>query len=181
MPLNAIPKEVDGEPSNQKKKKKTPPPLLPGLSSRTVRAYFDAPRFALGKFVFTFGPTSSVVLDTPYVDNKIRIGLGGTSGSKFVFSRIPKEDKEGVDGWKWVLEQPSAITKTKASYGLLWTTLLSGFAYKTLRFGMGKLVASGVFLTSLAFLGLVMVSTGGIETNSDTYTPGAAVAVKNQD
>ncbi|CAJ1929396.1 unnamed protein product [Cylindrotheca closterium] len=179
VPLNKIPKE---EPStkattNKGKKKKSPPSLLPGLSPRTVRAYFDSPRFAIGKFVFSFGPTSSVVLDTPYIDDRIRLGVGGTSGTKFVFSRIKDEqDNEAVDGWKWVLEKESTITKTKASYGLLWTSLLSGFAYKSLRFGMGKIVASTVFLASLVSLGLVMASTGGIETNSDNYTPGVAEA-----
>ena len=32
------------------------------------------------------GPKSSVVLDTTYCDEQVRIGMGGNSGSRFVFT-----------------------------------------------------------------------------------------------
>eukprot|EP00751_Fragilariopsis_kerguelensis_P036574 CAMPEP_0170958784 /NCGR_PEP_ID=MMETSP0735-20130129/35910_1 /TAXON_ID=186038 /ORGANISM="Fragilariopsis kerguelensis, Strain L26-C5" /LENGTH=118 /DNA_ID=CAMNT_0011372771 /DNA_START=23 /DNA_END=376 /DNA_ORIENTATION=+ len=45
-------------------------------------------------------------IDSPYVDNRVRLGMGGTSGTQFVFRRIQEKDKdvEGTDEWKWVLE-----------------------------------------------------------------------------
>ncbi|KAL7469257.1 hypothetical protein ACHAXS_009518 [Conticribra weissflogii] len=87
-----------------------PVPLDP-LSDRTVRAYFDPPRIFLGKrrwrpfkhdkriddnihdgleyeyLPLSVGPPSDVILDTSYCDDSLRIGVGGTSGTRFVFTR----------------------------------------------------------------------------------------------
>jgi hypothetical protein len=145
--------------------------LVPNLSKRTVRAYFDKPRIALGKVLISFGPTSSVVLDTPYMDNRIRLGVGGTSGTKFVFRRLPKDDKEAIDAWKWILEKPSMITKNNSSLSLLIVGLLSSYGWTILR-GVSKYVSGISAFLSFASLGLVLSSTGGIETRGDTYTPG---------
>mmetsp|Transcript_3039 Transcript_3039/g.6579 ORF Transcript_3039/g.6579 Transcript_3039/m.6579 type:complete len:565 (-) Transcript_3039:80-1774(-) len=82
---------------------------LDQLSDRTVRAYFDPPRIFLGKrrrkrfrpdngdsdhdgqeytyIPLAVGPPSDVVLDTSYCDDVLRIGVGGTSGTRFVFTR----------------------------------------------------------------------------------------------
>eukprot|EP00751_Fragilariopsis_kerguelensis_P042140 CAMPEP_0171011960 /NCGR_PEP_ID=MMETSP0736-20130129/23232_1 /TAXON_ID=186038 /ORGANISM="Fragilariopsis kerguelensis, Strain L26-C5" /LENGTH=411 /DNA_ID=CAMNT_0011444873 /DNA_START=80 /DNA_END=1314 /DNA_ORIENTATION=- len=83
------------------------------------KAYFDRPRIGISVFrtrrkpnqyvfqkALSLGPTSAVVLDSPYVDNRVRLGMGGTSGTQFVFRRIQEKDKdvEGTDEWKWVLE-----------------------------------------------------------------------------
>ena len=78
-----------------------------------------------GKLAFTLGPTSSVVIDTPYVDDRIRIGIGGTSGTKFVFARVNDNDKEATDDWKWLLEQPSILTKKKTSWILAMIAAVS--------------------------------------------------------
>jgi len=72
--------------------------LLTPLTNLVVRAYFDAPRIYFGKrrgrrgsssysyLPLQIGPRSSVVLDTTYCDEQVRIGMGGTSGSRFVFT-----------------------------------------------------------------------------------------------
>ena len=74
---------------------------LKTLSNLTVRAYFDPPRIVLGKrksrggykhLPLQIGPTSNVVLDTTYYDNKFRIGMGGTSGTRFVFARTNEDE-----------------------------------------------------------------------------------------
>ncbi|KAL7482241.1 hypothetical protein ACHAW6_009010 [Cyclotella cf. meneghiniana] len=68
------------------------------LSDLAVRAHFDSPRIFLGRrrrksregyeyLPLQLGPTSSVILDTTYYDDKVRIGMGGTSGTRFVFVR----------------------------------------------------------------------------------------------
>ena len=75
------------------------------LTNLVVRAYFDPPRIYFGKrgssntgtihykyLPLQLGPTSSVVLDTTYYDKLIRIGMGGTSGSRFVFTSTNTEE-----------------------------------------------------------------------------------------
>ena len=74
------------------------------LTKRAVRAYFDPPRIYFGKRInkgkkkryaylpLQIGPPSSVVLDTTYYDDLVRIGMGGTSGSRFVFASTDVEE-----------------------------------------------------------------------------------------
>jgi hypothetical protein len=167
---DAVPLRKDDEESEVAKSK-----LLPHLSPRAVRAYFDAPRIAIGKLVFSFGPTSSVVIDTPYVDDRLRIGIGGTSGTKFVFSRVNDNDKEAIDSWKWLLEQPSILTKKKASWTLAIAAILSGVGLRmSLMTGgvVSKWLTGASTVLSVLGLAWVRVSTGGIESRGDTYTPG---------
>ena len=178
-----------------------PKGLLPNLSARAVRVSFDPPRIALGSrkrsLVFSLGPTSSVVLDTPYVDDKIRIGVGGTSGTKFVFRRIqnPEEDMEATRDWKFVLSPTTATTKqynnkgviTKRKAGIAFATIacLSGWVVKqlfssptsysfssTTSLLIWKVMASLSSVFSVLGFAWVLSSTGGIETRGNTYTPG---------
>jgi len=155
-----------------KRRPKTPP-LLPDLSPSTVRVYFDRPRFAFGRRTFSFGPTSSVVLDTPYVDSRIRIGKGGTSGTLFVFSRVADEDTEAISEWKWLLEQDDSkfVTKRKALGAVGIYGILSGVASQVL-VGWGRKVAMvNLGLAAIGFLWAAL-GTGGIETRGDTYARG---------
>ena len=122
----------DNEQVKEQYSKKKRQELVPNISSRAVRAYFDQPRIAIGKKLFAFGPTSSVVLDTTYIDDRIRIGVGGTSGTKFIFSRLQKDDKEAL-AWKWLLEQPTAITKKKAAFFMGLLCGLSCYGWKGLQ------------------------------------------------
>jgi hypothetical protein len=102
--------------------------LAASLSDRTVRADFDPPRIIVSTRVIapfrrrhspqvaekalvsvSLGPQSSVVLDTPYCDSRIRIGKG-SKGSLFVFSRLnPDDDKSSTafaesDAWRELLQ-----------------------------------------------------------------------------
>ena len=83
--------------------------LLTPLTNLVVRAYFDPPRIYFGKrrgrrgsssysyLPLQIGPKSSVVLDTTYCDEQVRIGVGGSSGSRFVFTATDSlEAKEYV-------------------------------------------------------------------------------------
>jgi hypothetical protein len=157
-------------------------PLIPNLTNRAIRAYFDRPRIAIGRFAFSLGPTSSVVIDTPYVDDRLRVGIGGTSGTKFVFKRIigEEDDLEATEEWKWLLNRTSKsmITKRKLAMGLALSSGLSSWAFWISLFGsfkkalVWKLVACLSTLASTAGLAMVLSSTGGIETDSDTYARG---------
>lgn len=91
---------------------------LTPLSDLAVRAYFDSPRIFFGRrcrgadysyLPLQFGPKSSVILDTTYFDKLVRIGMGGTSGSRFVFA---KTDGEEAKEYEALLRQPS-VKKAK--------------------------------------------------------------------
>ena len=90
------------------------------LSNRAVRALFDPPRIVFGKtgrwFNVNVGPQTSVLLDTPYIDDNIRLGLGGQSGSRFVFAKCADDDAE--DGnWYRRPHRITSIPDSKISQG----------------------------------------------------------------
>ena len=61
---------------------------------KTVRAQFDSPTFRIFGFpAVPIGRKSEVVLETTYIDDRVRLGLGGR-GSRFVFRRKSKEQHE---------------------------------------------------------------------------------------
>eukprot|EP00536_Pseudo-nitzschia_multiseries_P000759 jgi/Psemu1/282557/fgenesh1_pg.9_\ len=174
----------DNDDESKTKPKKSPPKLLPDLSDRTVKAYFDRPRIGvslrgrtkskpLWKQVLTLGPTSAVVLDTPYADGRIRLGKGGTSGSQFVFRRLSETDEEAREGWKWVLEKTAkAATKRTLLVRVGVAGLASAMLSTILQQRWMKLAARAAALISgISVIGLLR-STGGIETEGDTYMKG---------
>lgn len=56
-------------------------------SCSAVQVSFEPPRVSLpGGISLAVGPTSSVVLSTTYLDERVRLGKGGR-GSRFVFTR----------------------------------------------------------------------------------------------
>ena len=192
VPLKLDPTTNENSDSEEssKMKKKSPPKLLPNLSDRTVKAYFDRPLIGVSlrprrnqnskpflKRVLTLGPTSAVVLDTPYADSRIRLGKGGTSGSQFVFSKLPETDLEARDGWKWLLEVGkhkvgNSLTKTGLVVRLGTLGLVFGVASRVLQQRWIKVLAGAYGLISgISILGLLR-STGGIETEGDTYMEG---------
>lgn len=161
--------------------------LLPNLSDRTVKAYFDRPRIGVSlrsrknsspfQRVLTLGPTSAVILDTPYADNRIRLGKGGTSGSQFVFSRLAETDKEASDGWKWVLDENSkSIGRSLTKKALVLRLGLTGFGINILsRIAQQRcmrFIAGAYALISVVSIFGLIRSTGGIETDGDTYMKG---------
>mmetsp|Transcript_49518 Transcript_49518/g.102133 ORF Transcript_49518/g.102133 Transcript_49518/m.102133 type:complete len:358 (+) Transcript_49518:313-1386(+) len=191
LKLDPVSKETSDEIESddlRRKKKKSPPKLLPNLSDRTVKAYFDRPLIGFTlrnrkasktflKRVLTLGPTSAVILDTPYNDKRIRLGKGGTSGSQFVFSRLSGSDAEGREGWKWVIEENAknagrSLTKTKLMLRIGIVGIALGILSRFLQQRWMKVLAGVYALASgVSMLGLVM-STGGIETGEDTYMKG---------
>lgn len=184
----AVTKSDDVTQKEDSKKKKSPPALLPDLSDRTVKAYFDRPKIgvslrgrkgskSLFKRVLTLGPTSAVVLDTPFADSRIRLGKGGTSGSQFVFSRLSETDEEAREGWKWVLEDKNSnfgrsLTKKGLVLRLGLLGLALGILSRVLQQRWMKVLAGAyAMFSSISIFGLLR-STGGIETEGDTYMKG---------
>jgi hypothetical protein len=175
-----------------------------GLSERTVRANFDPPRVVLDLtptwhqqqvrdarsepngstdlpprhrawLSLSLGPRSSVVLDTPYCDSRIRIGKG-SRGSLFVFSRLPPQGEgliptafDDPDSWKEMLQvRPMGKVPLIAVFGGL--ALASLFA-SVRTFSHGLLVWNRVWslplgLASVAAAMVIALSTGGIEDDS---------------
>ena len=192
VPLKLDPASMESNDTideDNSKKKKSPPKLLPSLSDRTVKAYFDRPLIGVSllrnrknsksllKRVLTLGPTSAVVLDTPYADSRIRLGKGGTSGSQFVFRRLPETDEEARDGWKWLIEDGKnkfgrSLTKRGLVFRLGVLGLGFGLLSRVLQQRWIKLLAGAYGVVScISIFGLVR-STGGIETEGDTYMEG---------
>lgn len=133
-----------------------------GLSPRTVRADFDSPRIVVsGKrpwVSLSLGPKSNVVLDTPYCDDRIRIGKG-SRGSFFVFVRT--QDVR-ADDYKSLLEarplgKRTVVGVLGASVALLWWAQARFFVSVARAVTMA--VAAALSLTTLG----VAFSTGGIE------------------
>lgn len=136
--------------------------MITKLSNRAVRAFFDPPRIVLGKtgrFVnIQLGPKTSVVLDTTYIDNEVRIGMGGTSGTKFVFSRCGDEDEEAQEFRKLLERRPARKSKVLTVIGLVGGSGIWG------SFVRGSKVLSGVVALSTALCAMaVSFSTGGVE------------------
>jgi len=131
------------------------------LTNLTVRAYFDAPRIILGKrgrfFNIQLGPSTSVVLDATYVDDKIRIGKGGTSGTRFVFSRCNDDDREATEFLALLKRRPTSKSKLLTMLGLLGTSGISLIATGSKAVGGAVAVVSA--LSALA----VTYSSGGVE------------------
>lgn len=139
-----------------------------GLSSKTVRADFDPPRIVLARrnsslVNLSIGPPSSVVLDTPYCDDRIRIGKG-SRGSWFVFKRCNDRDNE-ADEWKtWIAQRP--LKKSKA-LAVLAGTFGIGIAGAK---GKGLCRVGGIVLSIVSLLvgAVVGFSSGGIEQDANT-------------
>lgn len=137
-----------------------------GLSSRAVRANFDAPRIVLVRhnsslLNLSVGPPSSVVLDTPYCDDRIRIGKG-SRGSWFVFKRCFDEE---ANEWKpWIAERPVAKSKALAVLAGSFGVGLVGCNYKGL-WRVGGIVLSILSISAGVVIGF---STGGIEQDDNS-------------
>lgn len=133
------------------------------LSSLTVRAKFDPPRIVFGRkgkiLNLNLGPRSSVVLDTTYCDDKIRVGKGGTSGTKFVFRRL-RSDDEGPNEWRPLLaRQP--LRKSKAL--IVLGSVLGWGIQSAVRDPKARV--AGISISAVASLvgAIVVLSSGGIE------------------
>ncbi len=163
-------------------KERTSSKMSQPLSNLAIKAYFDPPRIILstGKkkkephrrsfLNLSIGPKSSVVLDTTYVDENVRIGMGGTSGTKFVFTKLcSKGDMEANEYKKLLLMKPtgkgkilSFLSIVAGCSGLLGKYYSSG----TYRSGSNlilKVLGKMISFTSLILFFGTLFSTGGIE------------------
>lgn len=141
----------------------------PLLSTVAVRAIFDAPRIVFGKtgrwFNFNIGPKSSVLLDASYVDDRIRIGVGGTSGTRFIFKRCQETDDEATEFRGLLAKKPMkkkkvlSILTALGTFGL-YAAISRGFRVLGVTFAICNAVAGF----------LVAFSSGGIERNEDSHT-----------
>lgn len=132
------------------------------LSTRAVKALFDAPRVVFGRtgrfLNINIGPTSSVLLDTTYCDDNVRIGMGGTSGTRFVFARCPDDDVEANEFRALLQRRPTPKKKALAFLTLLASTSIYGAVAKGTR-----VLGGAVGLVSLLMGALIATSSGGIE------------------
>ena len=147
------------------------------LSNLAVRANFDAPRIFFGRrnptgedafkyLPLQLGPLSDVILDTSFNDQFVRIGMGGTSGTRFIFTRTADDDKEALE-YRALLKQPPA--KKPKLLGIMTSILLASFY---VAFGNGiKLVSaispsfltkSSVFTPLVTLLSVVKMSVTGL-------------------
>ena len=99
------------------------------VTESCVRVDFESPLICLGdewnKYSFSVkvGPKSRVVLDTPYVDERIRIGIGGR-GSQFIFTRT--YDMMANEWMIW-REQKKPVSAKRIGAGLILTGILWNF------------------------------------------------------
>lgn len=135
--------------------------LRPTLSNLAVKAYFDPPRIIIGKtgklLNFQIGPPTSVVLDTSYIDDKIRIGVGGTSGTRFVFTKCSENDHAPKEFFGLLRKKP-----VNRATLLVYLCFVCGFGVRSIFKGSvwfgGAVTAIGLLATTA-----VSLSTGGVE------------------
>ena len=71
--------------------------VKPQTNGRTCDVFFDPPVISiLDSLVIRIGPRSSVTLTTPYLSDRIRLGVG-SRGSMFVFARNQKANEADMD------------------------------------------------------------------------------------
>jgi hypothetical protein len=138
---------------------RTRPELYQPLSPNAIRALFDSPRIVLGtkgRFCnWSLGPQTTVVLDAPYVDDQIRLGLGARSGTRFVFRRCSPSDGEANEFRELLYRKPLGRIPILA--------VLGGLSYAAAR----RRTPAGIAVAILSLLiGLLFgTSGGGIERN----------------
>ena len=133
------------------------------LSSGTVRADFESPLITIGGFGIRIGPNSNVVLDTPYLDDKIRLGMGAR-GSAFIFKRTT--DKR-ANNWKIDIKRKPIKAKSLGFFFVsLGAIILNLFTSSNIQFLsiMKKIIAF-----PMIFVGLLLFFTkGGIREENKT-------------
>jgi hypothetical protein len=125
------------------------------LSPGTVRADFDSPLITIGGVGIRIGPNSNVVLDTPYLDGKIRLGVGAR-GSSFIFKRTLDDN---ANNWKIDIRRKALPAKQAGFFLFFLGTLLvnlfsncqniyfsflkNSIAFSTILFGLILFLTSG--------------------------------------
>lgn len=134
------------------------------LSNFAVKAFFDPPRIVFGKrgriANIQLGPPTSVVLDTTYNDSVVRIGKGGSSGTRFIFSRCRegKDSNLAKEFLTLINRKPTRRRRILATIATIGTSV-SWFALNREAKALSRLVAILTFFSAA----LVTISTGGVE------------------
>ena len=132
------------------------------LSPGTVRADFDSPLITIGGIGIRIGPNSNVVLDTPYLDGKIRLGMGAR-GSSFIFKRT-KEDN--ANNWKIDISRKALPAKSTGIFLLFFGTLFSNL-FTNCKLFFVIFVRNFISVSSI-FVGLLLfLTSGGIRVNDN--------------
>lgn len=69
------------------------------LGPNAIMVKFQQPRIRFGKAVFQFGPRSNVQLATTYLDDRVRIAVGGRGG-QFVFTKGGAAEWDLAQEWE---------------------------------------------------------------------------------
>lgn len=78
------------------------------LGPNAIAVNFDQPRLRFGPAVFQFGPKSRVQLATTYLDDRVRLAVGGRGGL-FVFTKGGAAETDMADEWNYLFRtQPSS-------------------------------------------------------------------------
>lgn len=170
IPLSLEEREVCEDIATSKAKDKGVENKVGKLSPLTVRAKFDPPRLVFGRrgkiLNLNLGPRSSVVLDTTYCDDSIRIGKGGTSGTKFLFRQISPSldaDVERANEFRPLLvRQP--LRKSKA---LVILGSMLGWGIQSAVKGRARVLGISISTISALLGAVVVFSSGGIEDDDD--------------
>lgn len=136
----------------------------PRLSENTLKASFERPKIAFGPLVFEAGPSSVVRLDTTYLDDRVRISRGGSTGTPFVFRACAADDTR-KDDWRRVADA-TPVSAKGAGVGL---GVLAALAAGTATRAGTKVAFAPAVLFALAAAKL-LTSTGGIVVTRDTAT-----------
>jgi hypothetical protein len=136
--------------------------MVKPLSDLAVKVLFDPPYIGIGprKGIWCslqLGPKTDVILDTTHVDNLLRVGMGGVSGSKFVFCRCEDKDEEANEFKALLKMRP---VRRRMLLGTLGTLLSVGW----LSFSRGYRIFGGLMSVLASLLGFAVgTSTGGVE------------------
>ena len=170
IPLSLEEREVCEDIAKSKAKDKGVDNKVGKLTPLTVRAKFDPPRIVFGRrgriLNLNVGPRSSVVLDTTYCDDSIRVGKGGTSGTKFLFRRIPSRsdaDVEKANEWRPLLAR-RPMRKSKA---LIILGSMLGCGIRSAVKGQSRVLGLSISTISALLGAVVVFSSGGIEDDDD--------------
>ena len=94
--------------------------------SNTIRANFEKPKIELKIGNVTImsvriGPSSTVVLKTTYVDERVRLGIGGR-GSLFVFTRINENESRSIENVRATSQQSAQTVNQgrRTNLAMLW-------------------------------------------------------------
>jgi hypothetical protein len=133
----------------------------------TVMAMFDSPKLVIGDmsskirgFSINLGPKSSVVLDTPYVSNNVRLGVG-SRGSVFVFQKtnVPMADK-----WRDAYKYSSISGKKVGTISSLIGVILLSLNHALIQQNWFiKKIPKSISLFFICFGSFLFLTRGGIE------------------